>query len=660
MDKAVLYETIISIADKITSQSIKVKDTTHFLTMRPLSPGKHIYSCDDSIYTGNAGILLFFNALYGYSGDKQFLETSKRIGNWLIQNKSELPIPSFYLGESGIAYALLMLYEQCGDEKYLKAGLGKLEQCTATFTASLTAEFFNGLSGIIIVLLCYHKLTKEVWLMERVDKAIGIILQRAHLSKEGICWDRNYDQIRGLCGLSHGVSGIAYVLWTVGEYTGNHSFYWLAKEAVRYENNFFDQEEQNWPDFRTPISDERINKQWTQAFYSGNNSIFTAATYFNGWCNGAVGIGLARLKGNQLTGDSRLLRDAAIASRKTIQTDLLHDNPFDSYTLCHGGCGNAELLLEYALLTGDKSYYKQAFRVAKKAIHQYQEQGWLRCGYGNHSEEDISLFMGTAGIGYHFLRLLDDQKVKSILLPKVRSQKSLSNNKRFNFLNLSLCGLKKNLLKRFFPKAIDSIIFSTLPSSTDPNSIIDQTIKEMEHKLVDPTAPNKDLEEIFKIEWAKVSVDWSNTSDVLAYIKSQVVKDRMAEILQEDTANLTETMLILNPDINSIKLGNQPHKRSVNYLIRWPAFNGVIEIEIDELRFEICQQFQKETSIRAAFNAFLESYDIDELPDLKQTYQLFIQNVVAGMKELIIISADIAPYFEKHKEANNKIPSRQL
>ncbi|WP_339922861.1 lanthionine synthetase LanC family protein [uncultured Cyclobacterium sp.] len=660
MDKALLYEKIISIADKITSQSIKSKDSTHFLTMKPLSHGNHIYSCDDSLYTGNAGILLFFDALYTYSGERRFLQMSKSIGNWLIQNKSEAPIPSFYLGESGIAYSLLMLYKQCGDEKYLISGLEKLKKCTETYPNSIPAEFFNGLSGVILVLLCFHQISGEAWLLERVDKAIEIILQRAHLSKEGICWDRNFDQIHGLCGLSHGASGIAYALWTVGEYTGNHNFYWLAKEAVRYENNYFNQKEQNWPDFRTSISDSSIQSQWIQAFKEGNESIFTAPTFFNGWCNGAVGIGLARLKGYQLTKDPELLQDAKNAARKTVQTDVSEDNPFGSYTLCHGGCGNAELFLEYARTTGDKTYFKHACYVAEKAIAQHKEQGLLRCGYGGHSAEDISLFMGTAGIGHHFLRLLDGKKVGSVLLPQISGQKWLSKDKGFNYLNLSLSALKKNLLKKSFPKSIDSMLFSSLPSSTDPNSNIDQTLKEMEHKLLDSTASNNHLEEIFKIEWAKVQIDWKSTSDVLSYIKSKVVQERTENILLFESEKLTETMLILNPDLEYNRTNEHAQNESGSYLVHRPAFNGVIVIELDELRFEICQQFQNATSIRAAFDVFLASYDTANLPNITSTYQLYIQNVVAAMKEQIIIPADIAPYFQKHKDRIPNNPSEVL
>ncbi|GGF44437.1 lanthionine synthetase LanC family protein [Echinicola rosea] len=655
MEKTVLYEALFGIADTISSNSIATNETIHFKTMKPLRPGKYTWSCEDSLYTGNAGILLFFNALYAHSGNNDYLDISKKIGNWLIAKKKEVPgSPSFFLGESGVAYSLLMLYRQSGEAKYLTSGLALLRQSTTVFPRAVTSELFNGLSGTIIVLLSYHSVTGEAWLLERVDIAIRTILEKAHLRKEGICWDRNFDQIHALCGLSHGASGIAYALWTVGEYTGNHNLYWVAQEAVRYENSFYNQGELNWPDFRTPVSDDRIKCQYVNAFLAGNKKVFTKPTFFNAWCNGAVGIGLARLKGYRLTNDPGLLKDAHNAVVKTVKTDVLNDNPFGSYTLCHGGCGNAELLLEYAHMTGDNTYFEQAAQVAEKAIAQQRTLGSFRCGYGGQNGEDISLFMGSAGIGYFLLRLLGGQEVPSVLLPSVNRPEALRIDIKYKALNMSLGDIKKTLLKNAFPKTMENPALCNMVTITGHKDPLGQTIEELKRGLqVSVNEPRR----IFNVEMAKAQLDWDNESDVLSYIKSEVVQEQVDKILCAPPNELQESTLALHPETSVKRVGGNHQGHGTNYLMWRLTFNGIIEIELDELRFELCSLFKTPNSAKASFEQFIQSYDLDEPANIQEVYQLFIQNVVTAMKQQLIIPAKVASLFNPSRSIFNRKPS---
>jgi lantibiotic biosynthesis protein len=72
--------------------------------------------------------------------------------------------------------------------------------------------------------------------------------------------------------------------------------------------------------------------------------------YMSAWCHGAPGIGLARLRAYQLTGNEIY----ASESRNIVSATIKSLNiPHGNYSSCHGLFGNAETLLNVSRIFND-------------------------------------------------------------------------------------------------------------------------------------------------------------------------------------------------------------------------------------------------------------------------------------------------------------------
>ena len=144
---------------------------------------------------------------------------------------------------------------------------------------------------------------------------------------------------RNLAGYAHGASGFAVRCssWP-GRRAGRFRF--AAEMALLYERRLFDAERRNWPDLRHGD----LNRFFREAARRCARPTPRAdralqPAYMTAWCHGAPGIGLARLRAWELTGDPVPRR-----GRSALVTTLRRSRPGDgNFSLCHGVAGNCEL-----------------------------------------------------------------------------------------------------------------------------------------------------------------------------------------------------------------------------------------------------------------------------------------------------------------------------
>jgi lantibiotic modifying enzyme len=94
--------------------------------------------------------------------------------------------------------------------------------------ANLPCEFLNGYSGTLVALLhmsTYKNLSKPI---ADIDTLTGHLIDNCHLSRRGPIWDRSATNIFGLCGFSHGASGIAFAFLELARLSSNMSFSWVG------------------------------------------------------------------------------------------------------------------------------------------------------------------------------------------------------------------------------------------------------------------------------------------------------------------------------------------------------------------------------------------------------------------------------------------------
>jgi lantibiotic modifying enzyme len=218
------------------------------------------------------------------------------------------------------------------------------------------------------------------------------LIDRAEESSDGWSWaSPGNPTSRNLTGFSHGVAGIAVALLELHRATGARRFADAAARGLDYERATFSPDVGNWPDFRE---------------HAGGSRQRSFAAF---WCHGAPGIGLSRLRAAELglgngNGAGDETRAALATTRAFVDRDLAHGRA--NLSLCHGLCGNAEILAE----AGDQG---PANAVARHGRHAYEPDGSWPCGMP--TGQTPSLMVGLAGIGHFYLRR-SDPRVPSVLL----------------------------------------------------------------------------------------------------------------------------------------------------------------------------------------------------------------------------------------------------
>lgn len=408
MDGAELIARARRIADRIARRTIWDADVARWLGVdfNPAINRCSIQPLSASLYSGRAGIALFFAAMHSVGGgDPEHRRIaigaarSVRQDFWgpgMDTDSTATAAQSCGIGMgsglAGIAYALLTCARLLDDPGLV----GDAVRVGQLINEKLIAEdgkldVMAGAAGSIFGLF-------QLW------EASG---DQVFLNRLAICADRlvshqlTEDENRGgwmtlaprpLAGFAHGAAGMALALTRASRATGISSYQDSARRAIAYERSVFLPAEDNWSDFR-----EQARKPPVAA-----------------WCHGAPGIGLARLGCLAGGTDDRALDEIETVAR------WLHTNaagPFDH--LCCGELGKLEVLLEAGRRLSRPEWVDAGRRRAAAVIARADQD---RCGFYSMIGSTESMFIpgffnGLAGIGYQMLRLADmPGRLRSVLL----------------------------------------------------------------------------------------------------------------------------------------------------------------------------------------------------------------------------------------------------
>lgn len=356
------------------------------------------------LYLGNAGIALFLSHLARFTGDARQAEAaSGALAQVEVQLAAEdRRLFGFYTGSSGAAWALIEAGALTGDSRRRDVGLAALRRVAAEADLDISLDLLGGQAGLAAVLAAVGTRTGDEEMLDAAASVAERLCAAAHRQGDQASWPGQDVQSANLLGLSHGTTGIALALLEVNRARENPVFAETAAAALRYERARFDPVRRNWPDYR--IAPEAASAE---------------PMYPVAWCHGATGIGIARLRMHDLLPqDPQILPDldAALATALTMINAPL-DPAVSDLTLCHGVTGNNE----FVLMAGERFGRADALAAAAQ-VGDVLIAGWHRpgmpwgCGIP-HCGETPSLLTGTAGIGYHFLRLYDSGAVPSVLIP---------------------------------------------------------------------------------------------------------------------------------------------------------------------------------------------------------------------------------------------------
>ena len=302
------------------------------------------------------------------------------------------------VGIGSVAYALTVLSQLLDAPDLLADAL----RTAALFTSDLIAadssyDVIDGSAGAVLGLLKVHRASGDSTALIRAAMCGEHLLKWFRATVNAAPASRTSTAPKFLNGMSHGLAGFAYAFASLARATGRGEFRDAAQTCVELENATFSSSHANWPDFRGSDEPEPI---WPCQ-----------------WCHGAGGIGLARIGMlQQWTTDANGGKRGSSwpeylrADIKRAIDCVRQNRPYPVDTLCCGGLGNIELLREASRCLADEegsTLREEAIRRTMAMISTADQRGDYLWDVGSR-RFNLGFFRGLAGVGYTFLRALED------------------------------------------------------------------------------------------------------------------------------------------------------------------------------------------------------------------------------------------------------------
>jgi lantibiotic modifying enzyme len=362
------------------------------------------------LYGGSSGVALFLAQFAAIDGDKDAKAAATAAAANALRNAERIPAGSpmalsFHGGPLGVAFVAHRIDAMIGATDLADRADALLDRVVAEASAPHLFDVIGGHAGAIPALLALGRSLARPAL---IDRAIGLgdeLLAAAERREEVWTWPA--DRVAGpdtsevlLTGLAHGASGLGLALLELHAATGRPEFLRAGRGAFAYEDSVFDPAKGNWPDLRKPGP-------------GAPPTAPAAPTFAMAWCHGAPGIALARARAAALDPERR---DAhAAVARPALATtlaawDRMRENPRVDATLCHGLSGLAEIVHTAGRWLDDRELTAAAAARARVLIDRHSATADWPSGIAS-AGPNPSLMLGTAGIGLHFLRLHDPDRV---------------------------------------------------------------------------------------------------------------------------------------------------------------------------------------------------------------------------------------------------------
>ena len=359
-------------------------------------------SMNGSLYDGSLGVAAYLAQLGQYSGDPVHRDTAIGALRHALQQPASVSI-SLYEGRIGIVSQGLPLARRLQDPSLLDGYLRAADELLDRLPDGETdTDLMHGLAGAVLGLLGIAQAAPALAQRSRsqAERYGEQLITLARQTPQGWHWPADGHAL-GLCGLSHGNAGIALAFAALHRAAPAPAWQQAIRGALDYEAYWQLPQQANWP----------------YLFPDDANSFDDRPDHCGmAWCHGAPGIALSRLALWHLTGNE-VYRQAALAAFDTVARDLEnpHSQAGDSYTLCHGPAGNADMLLDAARHLTQPSWEQLARQVARQGVE--RQSGHWRSGLGVADGHALGLMLGLAGTGYFLLRCAVDQPVPSLMLP---------------------------------------------------------------------------------------------------------------------------------------------------------------------------------------------------------------------------------------------------
>lgn len=339
--------------------------------------------CGMYIYDGIAGITIFLaKYIQIYGGDnckisriyELTLNKMKKYTERRYQETKAEKIgrTGLYDGESSVVYCYLLLYEITGNQEWISWARKHFEVVLRFLSEDKFMDLLSGNAGAIIVSARLYEITGEEKYLEYAADIESGLWAKGQETGSGYGWKPENLEVP-LAGMAHGNSGFLMAYADLYKITKKPDYLDKIHRLLAYEDALYSEEKKNWLDMRES-SGERI---------------------MNGWCHGAPGILLVRLKlVNMLPEDEQVNKDIKRAAQA-----LFYQKTDSKICLCHGMAGNLLIMQTYLQKYPDRKlnaeYKKEIVRLTG---YLKDEQSLLVTELLN-----SALMNGITGVGMFFL-----------------------------------------------------------------------------------------------------------------------------------------------------------------------------------------------------------------------------------------------------------------
>ncbi len=653
-----LLQAAIAIGDDMLAKAKTDDNGLYWETMNLDDERKPIFTVSDSIYSGAAGIALFLLELYKQTNDQRYIDAVQQAMAWLAHRVQNDPSTYYalYTGRLSIAVALLRYADYAGHEEYRALAIEVAKNAGDFLNhVSTIDDLINGLSGTVLGLLTIHAHTGEESLLDVVEAISNDILSRTQMGLEGIYWDRSDKNITGLCGYSHGAAGIGAVFLEMGQYFNNDAYRWVARQAFTYENSFYNEAANNWPDNRKGIYDQQTLEEFKQKYNEGDKAFFTTAGDMAAWCHGAPGIGLARLRAVELLGDEQYKTDLQRAMDKTEYVTVQGHTPFHGYIVCHGHGGNAMLFLEAYRQTGNAEYLKKAETVALNGVKSFEENGFYYSGYSTAGEaQDTSLFMGNAGVGYYYLQTLAPDEVPSVVTFHPGSTTYSGPGHRLQ--TVTFAQVLAHIAGKHFGRT-NNYYQMLNPNSTVFDGFVangqrfqEALVAHVGQKVAG--AGNEQLTDVFNLEKAGVAIDLALESHSYIKLHQALQAEKNMDYLEESAAELPGTLLQLDPHAQLMsnnwawpkegdawKANAQAEAEGAELLLM-PGAMGTQEHPLNQFSYLVLEGFEQPSKVSTVVDEMVGNFDASSPEEVQQVKDATMQQITEAMQSGFLVLAN--------------------
>jgi type 2 lantibiotic biosynthesis protein LanM len=387
----------VRIGDYIKSIAIQGDDgqTVSWISMGMDANEKLIYKATDlGLYNGVTGIAYFFLYLGKETGDKEYIQLADQCINtaWEMVRKNVDRNISVFTGYGSLLYVLLHRAKLFGESVMNDQIIELMEVLEEMIDTDNQLDMISGCAGTLISCLDIYELFHSSKALDIAKKCGEHLLSESQSMQGGITWVTSSINKTPLSGIAHGNAGICLSLARLYETTGDHRYLDTCMAGIEFENSLYCPEENNWKDLR--FTDGQVPNQFVMY-----------------WCNGAPGLGIARIGTARCIESEIVNHDISKALEKTMKDGFTEV----SYSLCHGDMGNLELILIGADYFGSDQLNTFVSHMADHILKEVEKSGhhW-KCGIPGR-QQIPGLMLGLAGIGYQLLRLYNRQ-LPSVLL----------------------------------------------------------------------------------------------------------------------------------------------------------------------------------------------------------------------------------------------------